>query len=458
MTNETINTPCKSYTDQSQYWPVCRSLMGGTPAMRKAGKLYLPQEPAETDTAYLNRLNRSTLYNGFAKAVHAIAGKVLENGVKVEDSTPEPIKDILEYVDESGRDVERFLHDVVVDAIEIGRSHVLVDYPPRPEGLGLSQAEEQAAGLRPYWVHVKAEDLIWWKLSKGKLTEIRIRELAEDGETLQVRVITPTAFQLYQQVGQTKDWEVVAEGVNTLGEISLATFYTRRVAEMVSRPPLEDLAYKNVEHWQSSSDQRHILHIARVPILFGTGFDEESQVVIGPNQLVKAPQGSELKYVEHSGEAIKVGQDDIQRIEEQMAILAMEPVLQSRTGTQTATARAIDSAEAQAALKLVASDIEDAADLCLVYTAMWLGIPKERAGGVEIECDFSLLSQDNAGLVELGKARALGDISREGYLKEFKRRGILSEEFDLEEDKALVDAEGPSLAEMNINPPQGQTE
>lgn len=438
--NNDISTPCKSYTAQAQYWPVCRALMGGTPEMRKAGKLYLPQEPAETDAAYVNRLNRSTLYNGFVKAVHAIAGKILGDGVRVEGDVPEQLKEILEYVDESGRDAERFLRDVVVDAMEVGRSHVLVDYPPRPEGV-VSRADEITAGLRPYWVHIKAENLIWWKLRKGKLQEIRIKELAEDEETPQIRVITPTAFQLYQQVGQLKEWQVVSEGINTLGEIPLVTFCTRRISEMVTRPPLEDLAYKNVEHWQSSSDQRHILHVSRVPILFGTGFDDDGTVVIGPNQLVKAPQGSDLKYVEHSGAAIKAGQEDLQRIEEQMAMLAMEPVLQSRPGNQTATGRAIDSAEAQAAIKLVASDIEDAADLCLAYTAMWLGIPKERAGGVEIECDFGLLNKDASGLTELGKARAMGDISRDAYLKELKRRGILYEDFDVEEDSAKLTEE-----------------
>lgn len=444
MINDTINTPCESYNTQSQYWELPRTLMGGTPAMRKAGKKYLPQEPAESEAAYLNRLNRSSLYNGFFKAVNGLTGKILENGIKLDESIPESIKELLEYVDESGRSIERFIHDVVVDAMEVGRSHVLVDHPPRPEGT-VSRADEIAAGLRPYWIHIKAENLIWWKLDKGKLVEIRIRELAEDGKTQQIRVITPTSWQIHQEVGQLKEWQVVNEGVNTLGEVPLATFYTRRIMEMVSRPPLEDLAFKNCEHWQSSSDQRHILHVARVPILFGTGFDEESQVVIGPNQLVKAPQGSELKYVEHSGAAIKVGQEDIQRIEEQMAILAMEPVLQSRTGTQTATARAIDSAEAQAAIKLTTSDIEDATEICIGYTAMWLGIPKEQAAGVEIKCDFSLLSQDSAGLVELGKARALGDISREGYLKEFKRRGILSEDYDPAEDAGLIAAEADNF-------------
>lgn len=444
---QTINSPCSSYMSQSKYWPVCRALIEGTPGMRAAKKTYLPQEPKESDAAYENRLNRSTLYNAFSKAVNSLSGKILENGVKIEESTPQEIKDILEYVDESGRDVERFIHDVVIDAMIIGRSHVLVEFPVRPVGV-VSKDDEKKAGLLPYWVHVKAEDLIYWKLKKGQLTEIRIRELNPTDETQQIRRLTPTDWEIWQQKDGKKEFELIDKGINTLGEIPLATFYTRRLAEMVTRPPLEDLAYKNVEHWQSSSDQRHILHVARVPILFSTGFDDDDEVVIGPNQLISGPSGSDLKYVEHTGAGIAAGQEDLKSIEAQMAILAMEPILQSKSGNQTATARAMDGADAQAAIKLTTSDIEDAADLCLGFTAKWLGMTPEQAGGLEIQCDFSLLTQDSAGLIELGKARALGDISREGYLKEFKRRGILSEEFDIKADKARVDKENEELNSM----------
>jgi hypothetical protein len=38
--------------------------------------------------------------------------------------------------------------------------------------------------------------------------------------------------------------------------------------------PLRDLAYLNVKHWQSQSDQDTILHVARVPILALIGGDE----------------------------------------------------------------------------------------------------------------------------------------------------------------------------------------
>lgn len=444
----TIATPCKSYLDQQAYWHPCRTLMGGTAAMRAAGKTYLPQEPAESPTAYQNRLARTTLYNEFGRAVRSITGKVLEAGVKIKDDTPPTIAEFTESVDRSGRDLERFLHDVVEDAMAVGRSHVLVDFPKKPEGV-ISRADEIAAGLRPYWFHIKVEDLIYWKLDKGRLVEIRIKEYDEYG-TEQIRQLTETEWTLWQQTAERKDWIKIDFGVNTMGRIALATFYTRRIDEMVSRPPLEDLAYKNIEHWQSSSDQRHILHIARVPILFGTGFEDGTAVTIGPNQLVKGPLGSELKYVEHTGAAIAAGKEDLERIEMQMQILALAPTLQSKTGTQTATAKAIDTAEAQTAIKLFAADTEDAVDLCFLFTGLWLNIPAEQCGGVEIECDWSLLTQDPAGLVELGKARALGDISRDAYLNEFKRRGILSEEFDIDEDAELCSEESQRNADMML--------
>lgn len=452
-TTQTIATPCKSYSKQMAYLTLPRTLMGGTPAMRKAEKTFLPQEPNESSTAYNNRLARTILYNGFGKAVRSLTGKILEKGVKLDDDTPEQISELCEYIDTSGRDLERFIHDVVEDAMVVGRSHVLVDFPPKPVDGVLTLEQERELGLRPYWVHVTADNLIYWRLSKGQLVEIRIKEVSED-EKPQIRVITTTEWQLWQQSGQVvngqSQWAMVDGGPNTLGVVPLATFYTRREGEMVSRPPLEDLAYKNLEHWQSSSDQRHILHIARVPILFGQGFDEDGDVTIGPNQLVKGPRDSDLKYVEHSGAAINAGKEDLMRIEDQMAILAMEPVLNSRTGNQTATGRAIDSAEAQSSIKLIAGDIEDATDLCLGFTAMWLGLPKDQAGGVEIECDFSLLTQDASGLIELGKARALGDISRDAYLNEFKRRGILSAEYDIDSDKELTDEEGMEMMKRQM--------
>ena len=55
---------------------------------------------------------------------------------------------------------------------------------------------------------------------------------------------------------------------------------------MTAHPPLMDLAWLNLAHWQSASDQRHILHVARVPILFGRNLTlPEDGLALGPNRL-----------------------------------------------------------------------------------------------------------------------------------------------------------------------------
>ncbi|MBX8484820.1 DUF4055 domain-containing protein [Pseudomonas cichorii] len=45
-------------------------------------------------------------------------------------------------------------------------------------------------------------------------------------------------------------------------------------------PPFKDLAHLNIQHWQSKPDQDNILHVARVPILFGSGIAEGTTIKI----------------------------------------------------------------------------------------------------------------------------------------------------------------------------------
>jgi hypothetical protein len=49
--------------------------------------------------------------------------------------------------------------------------------------------------------------------------------------------------------------------------IPFVPLYGTRLAFMMGISPLRDVAYLNVKHWQSQSDQDTILHVARVPIL-----------------------------------------------------------------------------------------------------------------------------------------------------------------------------------------------
>src|SRR6185295_4553940 len=100
---------------------------------------------------------------------------------------------------------------------------------------------------------------------------------------------------------------------------ALAPVYLNRTGFMTGEPPLEELADLNVAHWQSSSDQRNILTVARVPILFGTGIEGNEKLEIGASSMIRTSDpNAKLTYVEHTGAAIGAGERDLERLEFQM--------------------------------------------------------------------------------------------------------------------------------------------
>ena len=113
--------------------------------------------------------------------------------------------------------------------------------------------------------------------------------------------------------------------------------------------------------------------------------------------------------------------------------------LTKRPGRETATARALDSAEATSPLQDMTTRFVDALNQALFVTAQWL---KEESGGtVEMTTDFGPENPDQSDMNILKFTRRLGDISRKAYLEEQKRRGILSDEYNIEEDLEQIQKE-----------------
>ncbi len=128
MANEVAKT-CAAYDGMHPGWKLPRTLMAGTRGMRSAGRMYLPQEPAESDKAYVNRLSRSTLFNAYKRTVGGITGKVFSKDIVLGDDVPEEMADWSEDVDLMGRNLANFSRDVFKDGLQTGLSYILVDMP-----------------------------------------------------------------------------------------------------------------------------------------------------------------------------------------------------------------------------------------------------------------------------------------------------------------------------------------
>ncbi len=424
------------------------ALMGGTEALRKAGETYLPRYEAESTKNYEYRRNRSVLLNIFKRSVSILVGKPFSKPVQIKEDFPPELLPMVEDVDRNGNHLNTFARNVFQDALVNGLTHVLVEYPNVAAVAPGTLADERALNAEPYFCHVPHKDIIaaYAETINGveTLTQVRIKEQTtrtngwEEQVIEQVRILYRDRWELWQKNG--KRWEMDDGGPNTLGFIPLLTFYAEREDFMVSRPPLTDLAHLNIAHYQSSSDQRNILTLTRFPLLAGRGLnDEEATVDIGPNKLLtSASKDGEFYYVEHSGAAIAAGRVDLEDLKLEMSMIAVD--LTKRSGDITATEISTDTAQSTSLLQDLAMRFGDFLESCFLVAGQWKGIPPKRSGSVAVNSDFGLAASA-ADLTTLTQIRQMSEISHDRFVEELKRRNILSDDYDVAADQALLDAE-----------------
>lgn len=471
----TVDTPSKAYCRMEEAWDPIDDLMGGTRAMRRAGQRWLPKEKGESPAAYRARLTRSILYGAFRDTVGSAVSKPFAKPVSVIGTAPDYLAGIEKDANRESLNLTGFLRAVMADAVSHGISYILVDYPKVGEGMNFGV--EKALNIRPYFVHVKARDLIFAKVEEradgsDAVTEIRMRECyAEaDGyasiERKRVRVIKAPTFASDGTVAAPGTWEIHEQdakggwttkekGTHTFPGIPIVPVYTARTDLFEADAPLEDLAWLNIAHWQSMSDQRNIVHTARVPILFGAGWDDEDKeqpFEIGSSRVIMTsdPQAT-LAYVEHGGAAIDSGAKDLADLEERMQILGLQPFM-LRPGSQTATGQMIDEGRAQSDLKSWTIGLQDAALEAYRMAALWVNqtLPSEFA--VNIHGDFELGMKASQDIEQLIKMRTAREISRETFLTEIKRRALIAESVDVEEEIQRIEDEGPALGTIGMGP------
>ena len=201
---------------------------------------------------------------------------------------------------------------------------------------------------------------------------------------------------------------------------------------MTGEPPLRDLVDLNITHWQSSSDQRNILHVARVPILFMAGVQEDVSLLVGSGSLTRASDANaSLQYVEHSGAAIGAGRDDLRELEFQMQAHGLQ-ILAGEPG-QTATGEVRDDIKENSRLARMADALKDGLENAMMYMAMLGGVPGQEPS-IVVNKDFGIAARGAVDIQSLIAAYNTGLISHETIIQEFVRRGFIADSVTPEDE------------------------
>lgn len=443
----------------AEAWPLLQALQDGTAAMRLASRTYLPQWPAEENAAYAARLATATLFPAYRRTVGVMAGKPFAKALALEDA-PAQLEKWAENIDQQGVNLHSWAAEQFRRTVGFGLAGVLVEYPRSKTKGPRTRAQVEAEGLRPYWVRVRHDQVLGWQVANTngalQLTQLRLHECIDEPDgpwgtksVEQVRVLYPGGWQVYRAgTKQGEAWVLFDEGRTTLKRIPFVPFYGLREAFMVGRAPMIDLAYLNVKHWQSQSDQDTILHAARVPILTVAGV-ETVALSIGGSTAINLGTNPDAKvvWVEHSGAAIGAGATSLTALEEQMIQTGAE-LMVKKPGDRSATESANDAEANKSDLQRMAETYEDALDMALEFTAEYGHLDK--AGTVSLFSDYgaSTLSDASAKLVLDMNSRGL--ITRELAVTEMQRRGVIEASVDPAAEVARAEEEGPALGELSL--------
>ena len=492
-TSSTPETVSTDYEAMQPYWQTVTAILGGAEAMRAEGEAFLPRFPNETADDYEYRRKNARFTNIYADVVTSLARKPFGEEVALADGAPDRIATLAEDIDGRGNSLHVFAAETFFDGVNDAVSWVLVDYTraaARADGLALSLADERVQGLRPYWVRIPADRMlaVYSDVVKGAevITHARIREdvvmrdgfdevavervrmfdrapvyaMLEDG-TVTDTVIDygPATFTIYERrveaVGRRtrSGWDIVDQGAVTLGVIPLVPFVTGKRVGGGWRfyPPLQGVADLQIEHYQQETALKSITELTAFPMLAGNGVQPDVQagkvvaVPVGPRSVLYAPPNGEngnhgeWTFIEPSAESLRFLAEQVKATEAQMRELGRQPL--SVSSGITVVAAAFASQKATSVLQAWALGLKDCLEQCLALTADWLNL------GVEPEISWNLddldLTDDDKGPTSIMEARKNGDLSRETVWAEFRRRGVLSADFDPDEEKDRLEAEMP---------------
>lgn len=495
---DTVARPNELIVAAWRDWCLCGDLDAGADRMKWRGQVWLPIEHKEEPGQYRARLLRSDLFPGIKDALDNAVSEPFSKPVHIEN-LPTELEPIEVNADGDGNDLTQCAKSLMRSACKYGRAHLLIDYTTtNPDGSGVTKAQEASQKPRAFFRLVEAPQLLGWKTAPGPngepiFTEVRIHEIrtVPDGAYGErkaefVRVIRRDSFELWKnkaynppranigleaanearfydhRENRQQDWEVVDKGAfgpkGGFDSVPLVTVYTGYRSFMNAEPAFKALAETNLTHWQSSSDQRNIVHFARVPVMFAAGFNPDelkSMVIAAGAAIASSNPNARLQVIEHGGSAVQVGQDDLNNLERRMEQLGVRPHVE-RTSGASATGVFLASRGAATDIQAWAQAVDTAIEQAFAWAAKWHGIELPEDFDVQIFKDYATKLAGAQDIAALQSDVEKGRITDETYLKEAKRRGLYADDLDVEAEVAATQGAKEEAKQKALQIAQGK--
>ncbi|HEX8556680.1 MAG TPA: DUF4055 domain-containing protein [Pyrinomonadaceae bacterium] len=443
-------------------WALVSDLRRGQRHMRGLKQKYLPKNSLETPKKYGNRVAMTRFYNVYSHTEESLVGLAFRKDPVLGSDVPAFIRGtkkrgsgIAENIDLQGTHLSLFLRQIFKWAFD-GHAFIHVEMPPKLPGKP-SRLDAVKAGRRPYWRPYRAEQALNWDIGNDERGVPRLKQISfleavqvQDGRfgkkfKSQYRVLVPGGWELWEETvadGRTSVTRVAAEKID-LKEIPVAPVYGHKTGALTSRPPLEDLAWENVYHFQLCSEFRNVTHIANTPVMVRVNAkmgQDGNPLPFGVDKIIDVGLQGDAKWMEHNGRAIPHARTEIKDSEGRMAVIGVSLVGGRPEIETTATKSVLDNVEQTSSLGLMVRSLVDGAERCMGWSSEFMGEGSD-GGSLNMNKSFNHLQLDAGKIDALSRLVEAEQLTTETLWAILQRAEELPDEFDVvEEAKRLAKA------------------
>lgn len=464
-----VDTKHSQYDANTAIWAKCRDAVAGQEAVHAGGAKYLPKLAKQTDDEYKAMVGRTLYYNATGRTLDGMTGLIFRRAPTIE--APQALLDVVSKdADTLGTPLLAFCEKAVDELMQVGRVGLFADYPPAMEIR--TQADQKAAGARPFLRIYQAESIINWRTARVNnqtvLSLVVLAEVHEEDDGFGVkRIDQRRVLRLEAGVYQVEVWRkaegsvkadewvmvegpmIPTQGGKPMGYIPFLICGPMGVDPNVAKPPMLDLVNVNLSHYRTTADYEHGLHFTGLPtpIVTGHTFADNEEFALG-STVVKAFGNQEAKafFLEFQGNGLTQLSKRLEEKEAMMAALGARMLAAEKRQAETAETAAIHRSGENSVLASLANAAGQALSKALTWCALFDGLTEEAKA--ELNTDYLPSGMTAQELTALVAAWQGGAISHLTLLDNLARGEIARQGVKPEEEIEQIQKEGPALGAM----------
>lgn len=362
-----IDTLKKKYTAHQHQVKLCNDLFNGV----DYAKQHLLQYSEEKAEDYKTRKDSANLDNFVFRTIDTMKNIVFRKDIDISGVTNSKMLTYLEKIDLSNN-IDYFAKQVFENARKDGHTFILADSQAYDKEELTTQQMIDEAGIRPYLVNYKREDVINWQGNDINFADWVVIKECEvvDGENFtEDEKIT---YRVLYIDGTVRLYNVDKDKNVTYTEF-MTTPKTYPILVKVGKsdiPEFYDMAKINVNHLNRNSELDNYVRIGGAPFLVvGGTMDNKGISTIAINQGMKFDDDEfKVEWVEMSGANSEIIRNRIKDYE--IAMMKQSVEFLTADSNLTATQVNKESTPKESKLKSQAREVEDGINLAIEKMGM----------------------------------------------------------------------------------------